>query len=156
MTTEKRTGIVDLERLGTVIRAPSVTELHDILHGGRWFSGASIGHEYGFVCREEAGTALTRLIAHFGLPNSPQYQRWDASFLRQRDKSTWEYILLVNGRDLFAVYDYKGGVSVGYRMIALRGACPSSRYDFRADTETCQRFCRYIEAVVNFPPELVK
>ncbi len=51
MTTEKRAGIVDLERLGTVIRAPSVTELHDILHGGRWFSGASIGHEYGFVCR---------------------------------------------------------------------------------------------------------
>ena len=99
---------------------------------------------------------MTRLIMHFGLPNSPQYQRWDSAYLRQRDKSTWEYILLVNGRDLFAVYDYKAVISVGYRIIALGGACPSSRYDFRADKETCQRFCRYIEAVVNFPPELIK
>lgn len=149
-------GHVDLSRLGVRIRVPSTDDLRNLAHSGQWFSGAGLGHEFGFRCGVDIGTALVRLICHFGVPNSPQYACWHRRFLEQREKTTWEFILVVNGDHLFAVYDYKGEVAVGYRLLAPRGAFQGSRRDFRADAETCERVCRYIEAVVNFPSERVQ
>ena len=147
---------ISLGKLGIQVEAPGVEELRSAASGGRWFSGAGIGYEFGFRCMVSAGEALARLIRCFGLPNGPHFHCWNTQFLGQRDKSTWEYILRVNKKHFFAVYDYKGEVSVGYRLIAPRGACALSRADFGADAETCERLCRYVEAVVNFPPESIK
>lgn len=147
---------VYLSKLGVRMEVPSAERLKQQTQGGRWFSGAGIGQEFGFRCVVDAGTALYRLVHHVGIPNGPHFHCWNSAFLKQRDKSTWEFIFLVNRQHFFAVYDYKGEVSVGYRLIAPRGACHVSRADFEADTETCARFCRYVEALVNFPPDIVK
>ena len=152
----KQIAKVDLARLGIMVRALDVDALKDLTHGGRWLSGAAIGHGHNFRCVVSSDAALSRLVAHFGVPNSLTYHRWDTPFLRQRNKTSWEYILLVDERHLFALYDYKGDVSVGYRVVTPGGGCFSSRADFEADDETCERFCRYIEAVVNFPPGHLK
>lgn len=155
MDSERLEPRLSLDMFGVSVRAPGADELRERLHGGQWLSGAAIGHEFKFVTRVDNGMGLSRLIRHFGVPNSPAFQRWDATFLKGREKTTWEFILLVDERHLFAVYDWKSGISVGYRLVSPRGASVSSRADFEADKETCERFCRYIEAVVNFPPELI-
>jgi len=147
---------INLNVLGITVVAPSVEQLKEALHGGRWFSGASIGQDHGFACNASIGTALSRLIRHFGIPNSPHCHGWGKRFLQQRDKSTWEYILRVNDSFFFAVYDYKGKVAVGYRLISPRGVTLGSQQDFDADLDTCYILCRYIEAVVNTPSEMIQ
>lgn len=147
---------VDLQMLGLSVRAPGVQELNQEVRQGKWFSGAEIGHEHGLSVQVESGTALSRLVRHFGLPNSPHYQCWSPEFLSERDATTWEYLLHVNKKYYFAVYDRGHRVALGYRLVSPRGACLLSRADFKADGETCARLCRYIEAVVNFPPEAIR
>ena len=147
---------IDLQSLDISVRAPSVQELSQQVRQGKWFSGAEVGQESGFSVQVDPGTALGRLVKHFGLPNSPHFQFWSPEFLADRENSTWEYLLLVNGQHYFAVYDRGMRVAVGYRLASPRGASLFTRRDFKADDETCAKLCRYVEAVVNFPPEAIR
>ena len=129
---------VVLKELGLGVYVPSVSELRAKSKIVRPFRGEILGKEYGFRCTGSVGTALLRLIVSFGLPNAPEYHEWSDEFMDfKREQSYWEYVFRVNQKQYLFVSQDNAGLHVGCKTVS--------------DKRTCEKFCRFIEGVVNAP-----
>lgn len=126
-----------LEKLGIAVYVPSVSELRAKSEIIRPFCGQLLDSEFRFPRTVDIGTALTRLIERFGLPNAPEYHEWSEDFMNVgRMGSYWEYIFQVNEKQYFFVSHDYGKLTVGCRTTS--------------DKKTCEAFFRFIKSAVMY------
>ena len=130
------------------IVVPSVNRLRPLFVAEQCYAIGSLGYERELKMPTGKGLALYRLIARFGLPNSPRFHRWNREALEGRGMKTWEYIFRVNRRSYFAVYDWRGVVTVGWRAPIKNFKYPSMNMS-AAREDLYKRFCRFIEDIIN-------